>query len=480
MLSPPYIVGINAATIPFLLTAFQGLLLAAALWFKPMSKVSNQYLANRCFAVLMLVFSVILLEHVADLAGFFFVKPDFIGIAWILYFLVGPLMYTYTKLQTSPNMINFKRHYAWHVLPILIYVAILLPYLLSDRYDAKAFWFYFELFSQDYANESKASVDCPLSAVVPWQWQHCSLSLIATPSNPELTLTLHSPFALLWFMNIDVMMLWVSLLGYSSASIVTVLRHRKSLQQIASHTQSRDLSWLLSFLVFLGAVTIIYVSLSALEMFYINAWISDDTRNYIVYLLIGCSIIYIGMRALLQPEIFSESLLEASDALNSHNEVFDVMQAPLINPSQLEVVQSDTSLVKCNIDKSVTDITNNKYSHSALTEELALMLAEQVKSHMEHHKTYLKADLSLPELAVELDISVHALSQTLNDAIGMNFFTFINSYRLNEVKKCLLSDSQSSILDIALASGFSSKSSFYSFFKKQLGISPSQWRKSMS
>jgi AraC-like DNA-binding protein len=58
-----------------------------------------------------------------------------------------------------------------------------------------------------------------------------------------------------------------------------------------------------------------------------------------------------------------------------------------------------------------------------------------------------------------------------------NFHDFINHYRIEFAAKMLREDKEKSILDITYDSGFNSKSSFNSEFKKNIYMTPSQYRK---
>ncbi|MCZ6899895.1 MAG: helix-turn-helix domain-containing protein, partial [Bacteroidetes bacterium] len=76
------------------------------------------------------------------------------------------------------------------------------------------------------------------------------------------------------------------------------------------------------------------------------------------------------------------------------------------------------------------------------------------------------------------NIPSHHLSQVINDRIGLNFFDFVNSYRIKEATR-LLSDSQKSeytIIELAYESGFNSKSTFNSAFKRFAGSTPTEFR----
>ncbi|MEM8888806.1 MAG: AraC family transcriptional regulator [Bacteroidota bacterium] len=103
---------------------------------------------------------------------------------------------------------------------------------------------------------------------------------------------------------------------------------------------------------------------------------------------------------------------------------------------------------------------------------------EEVVRFMEREQPYLEVDLSLAQLAKQLDMHPNTLSQLINTYSGGNFFDFVNSYRVEEIKKELAS-SQEHIMIIAYNNGFKSKSSFNDVFKRKTGLTPSQYRKKM-
>lgn len=122
------------------------------------------------------------------------------------------------------------------------------------------------------------------------------------------------------------------------------------------------------------------------------------------------------------------------------------------------------------------------YQKSGLTREEAEHYAKQLLRIMEEQKLYQDSELKLADLAKELSISSHNLTEILNQYMGQNFYDFVNHYRVKEVKQKLLGpDSKNkTVLALALDAGFNSKSSFNSLFKKQTGMTPSQFRKKHS
>lgn len=119
-----------------------------------------------------------------------------------------------------------------------------------------------------------------------------------------------------------------------------------------------------------------------------------------------------------------------------------------------------------------------KYSGSGLAREETARYLQKLNNHMANARPYLDPGLSLPQLASELGITSHQLSQIINENHQLNFFDFINRFRVEEVKKKLgqKENNHLSLLGIAFESGFNSKSAFNRMFKKFTGQTPSQYK----
>ncbi|MBN2443465.1 MAG: substrate-binding domain-containing protein [Spirochaetales bacterium] len=97
---------------------------------------------------------------------------------------------------------------------------------------------------------------------------------------------------------------------------------------------------------------------------------------------------------------------------------------------------------------------------------------------MDKEKPYVDEELSLPMLAEQLDISRNYLSYIINKFSGVNFYDFINSYRIERAKYYLKKEAKEKInmLKITYDSGFKSKSTFYKTFKKYTNVTPTEFR----
>ena len=119
-----------------------------------------------------------------------------------------------------------------------------------------------------------------------------------------------------------------------------------------------------------------------------------------------------------------------------------------------------------------------KYAGVFLKETDTENYVSKLKQFMATEKPYLEADLSLPELANQLDIPSHHLSRVINEQFGVNFFDFINQYRVEEVKSRINNPEfeNLSLLGIAFDCGFNTKSAFNRVFKKMTGFTPSEFK----
>ena len=106
--------------------------------------------------------------------------------------------------------------------------------------------------------------------------------------------------------------------------------------------------------------------------------------------------------------------------------------------------------------------------------ELALSVDDAIRGG----QIYMDPDITLDKLAESLKILPRDLSSLINRHFGINFYEFINRYRIEEAKRMLTSEEYkaTTITDIYLKVGFNSKSVFYTFFKKLEGMTPSQCR----
>jgi len=120
-----------------------------------------------------------------------------------------------------------------------------------------------------------------------------------------------------------------------------------------------------------------------------------------------------------------------------------------------------------------------KATADKLTVEDAEVYINLLKNAMETDRLYLDPELSVSKLADILKLNVKLLSAVLNGHLNKGFNTFVNEYRVNDVKQQLLQPAYDHLtnLGIALNCGFKSEATFHRVFKEITGMSPSAFRK---
>lgn len=116
------------------------------------------------------------------------------------------------------------------------------------------------------------------------------------------------------------------------------------------------------------------------------------------------------------------------------------------------------------------------YERSALTADHLAGIAKRLTSAINDDNAHLDPELTLAKLSAIVREPSQYISQTLSQHLGTTFFDFINNARINSAKH-MLEETNQSVLDVALATGFNSRSSFYKAFNKFTGLTPSQYRK---
>jgi len=96
----------------------------------------------------------------------------------------------------------------------------------------------------------------------------------------------------------------------------------------------------------------------------------------------------------------------------------------------------------------------------------------------DNKKVYTNPSLSLEKMAGMLHTNTSYVSNAINSEFQCNFKSLVNKYRIDYCKQAIKKDIQKQhpLKEIAFNAGFVSLSTFYTAFKKELGITPAQFR----
>lgn len=120
-------------------------------------------------------------------------------------------------------------------------------------------------------------------------------------------------------------------------------------------------------------------------------------------------------------------------------------------------------------------ITESEYKKSSLKTEIATTKHDELLELMKKEKPFLDPNLTLAELAQSLSLSSNHLSQIINQYEQVNFHNFVNKYRVEEFILKAQNNKSFSLLGHAFDSGFNSKSTFNTVFKKFKSTTPSKY-----
>ncbi len=150
-----------------------------------------------------------------------------------------------------------------------------------------------------------------------------------------------------------------------------------------------------------------------------------------------------------------------------------VIMVSICTPIQLgELAPEKTSLEQAANQPSPPTLSHTKNS---LNHDEIFSISAQFAHLMTEHELFKEADLTLSKIARKLGIPARKISFAINQQHGENISKVINTYRIDYAKH-LLTDSDMTITDIFLHSGFQTKSNFHREFSRITGQTPTEYR----
>lgn len=210
------------------------------------------------------------------------------------------------------------------------------------------------------------------------------------------------------------------------------------------------------------------------------------TLNWLRTIVLCMIIIYvIRLIGIILPLVFSqlkpgvlESIMELVNVAFIYIMAYCGMQQPDIF-KHWDIIKPERSVEPARIK---TDKPYGKQDKPDANDSKSEAQLKKLLEYTAKEKPYLKHNLTIKELADSIGVHPKSLSKTINDQLQKNFYNFINEYRVEEVKQRLAAKEYEhlTILGIAYDSGFNSKSTFNTIFKKFTGITPSSYKSRLS
>lgn len=221
---------------------------------------------------------------------------------------------------------------------------------------------------------------------------------------------------------------------YVVLSVLALRDYEKALPGYYANLEGVDLFWLKRLATFIGLLFLIIFMLitlgSTFKLFdrqYVFRWVSFTLTLFTVYY---------GYRYLKQVEWFLQQ-----------------KAAPPIVPA-------------------------NKYAKSSLSDAEMRRIQQAIIQAVKEEELYLDEHLTLMKLADHIGESSQKVSETLNRQMSTTFYNLVNRFRIAQAKQLLLDPKAShlSIEGIAYECGFKSRSTFFKFFKKEVGMTPTAFK----
>jgi len=248
------------------------------------------------------------------------------------------------------------------------------------------------------------------------------------------TLLFISVFAL------SLLVLFIQIIGYSIHAFILLYKHGSNVENLYSSKDEVSLKWLKIFVI----IYFIYSVFEIMNLLFFNQAINQN----IYYSIISLHVFFVGFMGLRQKDIYNKDVL--SRVSNNFESI-----------SSEEIISKKTNFI---------------------SDELKDEVQQKLETLMAEKKLYLKEELSLYDISLELEINKNYLSHIINSCYKTNFYNYINSYRIEEAKKMLLDSNYDhlSIEGIAKSVGFKSRGVFYPVFKKITGDTPLEFKKKMT
>ncbi|CAH0990671.1 hypothetical protein SIN8267_00765 [Sinobacterium norvegicum] len=441
---------------------------------------SGHRLANRFIAALVLATAALLLQRLLIRWGVFNDYPQFSLLLQPLRFTWAPLLYLYALSITG---VKLNGRQAWHFLPAVLFFA------LANL----KFW-------QLDADQQR------LFTTHLWSF------LGSSPSSENIIWGFMGSFwRLLIEFHVHMTFFTIQSVTYCFLVLKLIKSHNRRLEQHFSSMEKMNLRWLrlltISFLVFLVLLLVFNRIPLLLNLYDTTAPLANAYAVLLVILFYG-----IAISALLQPSLISGVVQaresEPSWAKKSKNHSPASNTEPTKSNDDLpaaahatpEMVENDrresnskAEPLKSNDDlpaaaHTIAEIVeedvvepNSKYKRSRMSSEDGQRYRLKLMKVIQEQELYLNPELTLPELAEAAGLTAPQASQVLNGQMNQNFFSFVNSYRIDLARNMLIDPDTADIpiVELAVEVGFKSKSSFYDAFKRVTGMTPTQFKRAV-
>ena len=210
----------------------------------------------------------------------------------------------------------------------------------------------------------------------------------------------------------------------------------------------------------------------------VNLSKNDEDKIY-NYLMLGRGMDALNYIDLIVKNMLSENIPEKTQIqfyIQVIIIIFRVMKSKKINYDPDG--KGDMAILSELMTLSITEIhefISNKIMEFQDNDKLTLSKVD-TQSIIDYINEHYAENISLDSIASVYNTTPKYISKVFKERIGTNFIDYLANIRIEEAKK-LLTETNKSLWDILIETGFNNRNTFIRTFKKITGLSPSDYRK---
>lgn len=345
----------------------------------------------------------------------------------VIYFIPGAFLFFYVR-GTLLDKTTIEWKDSWHFIPALVILISILPY-----------WFTPFSYKMDIVQKICYNQDAMKNIQLNWLVPS-AISLIGR---------------------------CVLFISYPIYCIYIIYRYKKDnfLKELRSPQTKLMFRWLyvLSYSVLLIAFSVLMITI-----FYAFPSLNPEkTFAFTSFMSIFCEITFIFLA--LSLVVFPQILYGIPTQRN---------YSPQGNPQNIPATEGHP--INLPIEKdTLEDSTEEDVKEEDLTQ--FRLLGEKVLQYMHEEKPYLNPNFSIDDLARALNAPRHHFYYCLNKVLNIKFTDLRRQLRIAHAQKLLEEGKHEtmSMEGIGFESGFTSRSNFFSAFKSELGLTPTEFLEKM-
>jgi AraC-like DNA-binding protein len=339
-----------------------------------------------------------------------------------LYYLIGPCAYLYVRSIIRDES-RFRKWDWLHFLPAILHFIELIPFYLADAETKKQV---VEAITRKFNNSYQKA-----SGLIPALWHFA-----------------FRPFHALIYLVFQWILLFRAL-------------NRRNNYNILSPAFSKIKGWLFVFTALVTLIVLGMIVQAFLGIINANSTVSIVSSGLSTHIVLTFVFFLLSTYLLFKPEL-----------------LYGTLKTTIPKPvPPIPVSPAPGQLTEDIPEQFAKEETRPVRRETLLDEELVILYAKKIEEHLLTRQSFKKQGLTSSQLAVELAMPVHHLSYVLNQHYKQRFTDFINQCRVDYIRRLFKGEEwrKMKLESLGAEAGFSSRSTFFSAFKKITGLTPAEY-----